>query len=245
MRVSEIIIQETEQLDEIKLKHVLAGAVLGAAIGAGGAGHAHDKYEQHKKAAQVQQAEKAKDDTAKKAADAKKEAEANVAKEKADKDNAEKAEKERIVKLVKIVDTKYKQNIKPAEAHKVVQLAIKHEKPTWKAEDLLALIGIESSFNKNAKSKMKTDPAIGLTQIRPAAWKLHAASLKDNIEKQITKTYDILDHNLKVLGNKEDALHAYNVGLENVKHPDREGAMSNPEYYQKWSKERKVFTVQG
>ena len=238
MKVNEIIIQENEQLDEIKLRHVLAGAVLGAAIGAGGAGHAHDKYEQHKKEVQVQQAKekaaKDKEDVAKKAA-----------KEKSDKDSAAKAEKERIEKLTKIVDEKYKHNVKPAEAHKIVTLAIKHEKAVWKAEDVLALIGIESSFKKDAKSNLKTDPAIGLTQIRPAAWRLNASSLKNNIEKQISKTYDILDHNLKVLGNKEDALHAYNVGLENVKHPDREGGVQNPEYYKKWSRERKVFTVKG
>jgi hypothetical protein len=76
-------------------------------------------------------------------------------------------------------------------------------------------------------------------------WKINPASLKTSIEKQIVKTYDILDHNLKVLGSKEAALHAYNVGLENVKHPDREGAMSNPEYYKKWARERKIFTVKG
>jgi soluble lytic murein transglycosylase-like protein len=99
------------------------------------------------------------------------------------------------------------------QAEKIVKFAIKYEKPSFpKAHDLLAIIGIESSFDIYAKSSLKKDPAIGLTQIRPKIWGLKPEVLKGNIELQIKKAAEILDMYYHKLGSEEKAIHAFNVG---------------------------------
>lgn len=201
MKLSEIL--HEDQLTELNLKHALAGAVLGAAVGAGAVGAAHHQAPTHKVVKQSQPQQ----------------------------------EEFRVKKLTKLVLDKYHHNIKPQEAEKVVKLVIKHEKPTFSAEGLLALIGIESSFDKNAKSKLKADPAIGLTQIRPKLNGLNPTDIQGNVENKIKVTAVKMDHLVKRLGNEQDALHAYNVGIKNVLHPDREGAKLNPEYFKRWKSE--------
>ncbi len=139
--------------------------------------------------------------------------------------------------LIKLVASKYK-NIDYKLASQIVSLAKKYEYASFpKAKDLLAIIGIESSFNPEAKSSLKKDPAVGLTQIRPEVWGLKAGDLKGNIEKQIATGADILNKYYTKLGDKHDAIHAYNVGMTNFKR----GTGLNPDYVNKFANEREMY----
>jgi soluble lytic murein transglycosylase-like protein len=212
MKLTEIV--ESEQLDEIKLKHFMAGAALGAAIGASSGmavTHANDR-------SQIS------------AARAKEAATEKSAKNKIDKKDAE------IQNLTDIVLDKYK--IDPKKAKEIVELTKKYEATSFpKAEDLLAVIGIESSFNPAAKSHLAHDKAIGLTQVRPKIWGIHASDLKGNLDKQISLSADILAKYYQKLGSKDKAIHAYNVGLTNVRHHTG----LNPKYVEKWKQELKRY----
>lgn len=98
------------------------------------------------------------------------------------------------------------------EIVKYTAVYAKHDFP--RQEDLIAVIAIESSFNPKAVSNLKTDPAIGLTQIRPGAWR-HKLSKHDlrTVENQIKHGAAILAHNYQRVNDKALALHAYNLGL--------------------------------
>jgi hypothetical protein len=121
-------------------------------------------------------------------------------------------------------------------AYDVVELAHKYEKPSFpKAEDILAKIGIESSFNPEAVSKLKKDPARGLTQVRPKASGIPAEELSD-IENQIKHGADILHKFYKRLKDKRAALLAYNVGPTAYKQ-----GRFNPEYFEKFQIERNFY----
>ena len=139
--------------------------------------------------------------------------------------------------LVDIVTSNY--HVQPAEALKIVKLTKKYETDTFKAVDLLSMIGIESSFDKHAVSSLKHDPAIGLTQIRPKLNGLSTSRLKNNIEEQIKHAVEILSTNYKKLGNKEQAFHAYNVGLTNVVNNEN----TNYEYVTRWKNELKKYEL--
>ncbi len=129
--------------------------------------------------------------------------------------------------LTQDVLKKYK--IDPAVAANIVELAKKHEHAVFpKAKDLLAIIGIESSFNSKAVSQLKKDPAIGLTQIRPGVWGLNASELSKDIEQQISKSSEILAKYNTRLKDPMKAVHAYNIGItallqgrENQKYVDK------------------------
>lgn len=98
-------------------------------------------------------------------------------------------------------------------AQKVVNLAFEYEDSEFpKAEDILAVIGIESSFNPDSVSPLRKDPARGLMQVRPGIWNLDPESL-DSIESQIKYGVGILKHYYRKTGSQEDTLHAYNIGL--------------------------------
>jgi hypothetical protein len=134
----------------------------------------------------------------------------------------------------KIVD---KYGIDDKLATKVVDLAHKHEKsgfPT--AKDILAIIGIESSFNPNAVSRLQTDPAVGLMQVRPAVWNMNPSDLKD-IEKQIEVGSDILHQYYQKLRNKNATLSAYNVGLTRYLNGERP-----QNYLNKYHQELKMYS---
>lgn len=142
---------------------------------------------------------------------------------------------EEIKKLTDLVVKRFK--VKPELAEKIVTLAKKHEKPVFpKAEDLLSIIAIESSFNPNAVSNLKKDPAVGLTQIRPKVWGYDPKALKNNIETQIKGAADILDKYNRHLKDEEDAVHAYNIGLGSF----RKGKF-NQKYVDKFNRERNIF----
>lgn len=138
--------------------------------------------------------------------------------------------------LAKMVKSKYK-HVSDDMATHVALMAKKHERDIFpKAKDLLSVAGIESSFNPEAKSKLKKDPAIGLTQIRPKVWGLKPSDL-DTPEKQIKKSADILQAYHQKLGDADSALHAYNVGITNFK--NKKGL--NPKYVEKFKKERELY----
>jgi soluble lytic murein transglycosylase-like protein len=222
MKVNEIILED-EQLDEIKLRHAIAGAALAAGL-ASGAIHTHDTQQAKTQMSAAQKAAQVKVDKA--------EAEAKAAKSAAEK------EKEIVSKLTDIVLDKYKHSVTPAKAKKIVELVTKYADPVFpKATDLLAVIGIESSFNPSAKSHLRHDKAIGLTQVRPKVWGIEAKDLKGNMDKQIEFASDILSKYYHKLGNKDKAIHAYNVGITNVRH--HKGL--NPEYVTKWKNELKMY----
>ncbi len=131
--------------------------------------------------------------------------------------------------------SKYK--VDPNLALQVAKLAKKYEKPTFpKAEDILAIAGIESSFRPNAVSGLKKDPALGLTQIRPGVHKLNAKRLGGDIEHQIEKSAEILDKYNKHLKDKEAAIIAYNVGPGDYKKGN-----FNQNYINKFNNERRLY----
>lgn len=137
--------------------------------------------------------------------------------------------------LTKDVLKKYK--INPALAANIVELVKKHEHSVFpKARDLLAIIGIESSFNSKAISNLKKDPALGLTQIRPGVWGLNPSEFSQDIEQQISKSSEILAKYNKKLGDPKKAVHAYNIGLTSFQRGDQ-----NLPYVEKFEKERALY----
>lgn len=139
--------------------------------------------------------------------------------------------------MVKAVLSKYK-TIDPKLAEQVVKLAIRYEKPTFpRAEDILAVVGIESSFKPHAVSQLKSDPAVGLMQIRPAVWKLDKEALVGSIDKQIKTGADILHKYYQRTKTPEGALQAYNVGITNYLNKKN----LNPRYVPKFERERDMY----
>lgn len=122
-------------------------------------------------------------------------------------------------------------------ANQIVNTAYKYEKDTFpKAKDILAVIGVESSFNPNAVSKLRRDPARGLMQVRPKVWGISKDDLKD-IDNQIRIGADILHKYYQKLGDKKKAVHAYNVGITNFKK-----GKHNPNYVTKVQNELKRYS---
>jgi hypothetical protein len=115
-------------------------------------------------------------------------------------------------KMAQMISAKYK--VDPDDALEIVRLAHKYEKTTFpKAEDILAIIGVESSFDPDAVSGLRRDPAVGLMQVRPKVWGMDAADLQGDIEKQISTGSDILHLYYKKLRHRDAAVAAYNVGM--------------------------------
>lgn len=132
--------------------------------------------------------------------------------------------------LIKLIIQKW--DVSEKDALKIVNLAFKYQKPVFpKAKDILAVIGIESSFDPTAVSGLRKDPAVGLMQVRPKIWGISASKLANNVEMQISTGADILSDYFKVTKNPEDTLHAYNLGLTQF----RKGAR-NDNYVQKFNK---------
>lgn len=113
-----------------------------------------------------------------------------------------------------IVD-RYK--VTPDFAAKVVKLAHKYQRPDFPTQkDILAIIGIESSFDPSSVSNLKKDPALGLMQVRPEMHGIDPNELSTDIESQIkhgTRLYHKFYKRLN--GDKAATLLAYNNGLTN------------------------------
>lgn len=130
-----------------------------------------------------------------------------------------------------------KYRVSPSLAQKVATLAQKYEKASFpKAEDILAIAGIESSFIPTAVSNLKKDPAMGLMQVRPGVWELNTNRLATDIEYQIKSGAEILHKYYKLLGSAEDAVHAYNVGIGNFRRGNH-----NIKYVHKYKNERQRY----
>lgn len=140
-----------------------------------------------------------------------------------------------ITTLTRTILDKY--SITPGIAAKVAATAKKYEYSTFpKAEDILSIVGIESSFNPHSVSGLRHDPAKGLMQVRPGVWNLSPRALS-TIDKQIKVGSMILRSYYQKLGSVEAAVHAYNVGITNFKR----GTHLNPEYVEKYNDERKLY----
>lgn len=137
--------------------------------------------------------------------------------------------------MVKRVEAKYT-DVDEELASKIVELAHKYEKPTFpRAKDILSIIGVESSFDPEAQSALKRDPALGLMQVRPGVWNINPQALED-VESQIRYGSDILHYYYKKLHNKEAAVQAYNVGL--TEYNKGNGA---PQYLGKYNNEMQLY----
>jgi hypothetical protein len=136
--------------------------------------------------------------------------------------------------LVDLITDKYR--VDPLLASQIVDLAKKHGESTFPtAKDILTVIGIESSFNPLAKSKLKHDPARGLMQVRSGVWKLPAAELT-KVENQIKHGAQILKHYRDKLKSTEAAIKAYNIGITKYLH-DKNDARAKA-YLAKFNRER-------
>lgn len=116
-------------------------------------------------------------------------------------------------RLVSTITSKFK--IDSDKANHIAQIAAKYSHPKFpQAHHILAIAGIESSFNENAKSKLKRDPAVGLMQMRPKVWGVDKSELS-TIEGQIKHGAHILHQYYKKTGSIEGAVKAYNIGISN------------------------------
>jgi hypothetical protein len=103
-------------------------------------------------------------------------------------------------------------------AREIVELAYMYEDPIFpKAKDILAIIGTESSFNPNARSKLRRDPAIGLMQVRPNVWGVDHDEMLNSIELQIKIGANVLKRYYARTKDKSNAVQAYNVGITKFK----------------------------
>ena len=141
-------------------------------------------------------------------------------------------------KLHEIVTSKFK--VDDEKARHIVNTAIKYSHPTFpQAHHILAIAGIESSFNENAVSKLKHDPAVGLMQIRPKVWNIDKKELS-TIEGQIRHGAGILHHYFKKTGSPDAAVKAYNIGLTNFNRGKQQDAAHR--YHTKFTKELSRYT---
>jgi len=217
----------TTQLDEVSLRNLAAAGALGLAslsAPAMAAGH-HAKHHDTKHHAPHKAQHHAKHDQ--KHSEAKKKPHIVVPKYVG---TMPRSPEEEI--LVNYIVSKYKTT--PELADYVVSMAEKYERPVWpKAKDILAIVGIESAFDPTARSKLRHDPAIGLMQVRPGAWRLDPKLLETNIEHQIKTGANALATFYDRLHDPEAAVHSYNIGLTNYRNQEN----LNPSYVVKYNKE--------
>ena len=142
--------------------------------------------------------------------------------------------------LLSTIKTKFK-HVDDEKASHIVDMAMKYSHPVFpKAHDILAISGIESSFNEKAKSKLKRDPAVGLMQVRPAVWGIDRKEFS-TIEGQIKHGAHILRHYYEKTGSRESAIKAYNVGLTNFNKGKQQDAASR--YLDKFKSEVSRYSV--
>lgn len=144
-----------------------------------------------------------------------------------------------IDRLAAAAASKYRTD--PEVVKEIVITAHKYADPVFPtAKDILAVIGVESSFNPNAVSQLKRDPARGLMQVRPGVWDVPPETL-NTIDGQIKTGVDILKKYFKKFKSKEAALHAYNVGETTHRAARKDPSKGNPRYVPKVNKERTLY----
>lgn len=140
------------------------------------------------------------------------------------------------VTYVQTITDRY--NVDDEFAREVVQLAHKYSDTVFPtAEDIIAIIGIESGFNPKARSGLKYDPAVGLTQVRPRVWKklVEGHNIHD-IENQIRFCAEILARYYRRTHSRDGAVMAYNVGITAYKQGQR-----NHRYLRKYKRELALY----
>lgn len=144
--------------------------------------------------------------------------------------------------MIKVASAKYK--VDPKLVKQVVNAAIKYQDPVFpRAEHILSVIGVESSFKPNAVSALKSDPAIGLMQQRPRATGVSPEELS-TIDGQIKNGVALLKQYYKRVGNDANAaLHAYNVGIGNHKKSLKDPSKGNPRYAPKVNRELAMYQL--
>lgn len=142
-----------------------------------------------------------------------------------------------IVKATAKIVQRYRVDTDIAQA--VAESASRHQHQTFPtATDIIAIVAIESSFNPNAKSNLKTDPALGLTQIRNVVWKKQIAGDDMSIiDNQIKHSAAILAHYYDRTKDKDAAIMAYNVGITAVLK-----GRKNENYLMKYNRESIAFS---
>lgn len=191
MKIHDIL--ESQQLDEITLKQAIAAGMIGATTLAP---HAPTKPVPQERPAVVQKAPEL--------------------------SPSQTSMKTRIWntwrhndELGKEIATKYKIDLKVAG--RIVQVARRNAHADFPTtEDILGIIGIESSFQPSAKSSLKHDPALGLMQVRAKIWSIPPQELL-TVDKNIEHGVRILRHYYKKLKSKDAAIQAYNMGITNFK----------------------------
>lgn len=120
-------------------------------------------------------------------------------------------------------------------ADDIVDAAYKYQYSDFpKATDILATIGVESSFRPNVQEPMAIDPGTGLMQVRGHMWKIPTDELHD-VEMNIKHGAAILHYYYKKFRhNRAAAIQAYNMGETKIRR-----GMKNPEYLTKVFNERK------
>jgi len=112
-----------------------------------------------------------------------------------------------------------------------------------RAQDIITIIGIESSWRVDVMSQLSTDRAYGLTQIRPATWSdvIGEDDIRD-VDTQVRAAADILHHYYMSLNkSKAGAILSYNNGITAYVN----GAYTKDYLYKFWREvayvEKKVF----
>lgn len=221
MKLYELALTEEEQLEEARLRHALAAAGLAGAAALSGLTDYRSSQPAPTPTVQT----------------------ANVKK-------VEPVQQPRndVFTLTQTILDNYR--IDPVLAKKIAATAKKYESDVFPtAADILAIVGIESSFNPNSVSGLRRDPAKGLMQIRPGVHNLPVHALS-TIDKQIKAGSNILHHYYGRFKSAEGAVQAYNVGetsFANLKHKKlnpvvaiRVNAAAS-RYLTKFSEERKMY----
>lgn len=218
MKLNEILVEQ--QLNEINWKRALATGALAAAGGIGLGSFMNNSSDETQRPTSSEAQSKA-----------------QSAQAEADKQSMAKLRAHNNVDpLLQTVLAKYKR-VEPKLASDIVKFAHKYADPVFPtAKDILAIVGIESSFRPHAVSALKRDPAVGLMQVRPGVWGLDRADL-DSAEKQVQQGSSILKQYFKKFGNIDAAVHAYNVGETNF----RKKKGLNPKYVDKYKAEKAMY----
>lgn len=123
-------------------------------------------------------------------------------------------EKQRREQIKTVILSRYR--VDEQIVDEAIDYAFLYEKPIFpRAEHIMAIIGIESSWRPYVRSQLEHDPAVGLTQIRPGIWKnkINDPKKLEQIKYQIKYSIEILDEYYRILRTPEKTLLAYNVGI--------------------------------